>query len=299
MQMIMDDKPLTIEDLYGKEDSPQQSTSGNTLDYEETPEIPMTESHSHSQEHPMTPDSVPDSSSREFQEGHTEPRRGCLGFVGRIVIFLLLFVAGIWLSSYVRQFFPNGIFPSTSETTTPIGASGVSSTSGTLQNSDTWKAYDVLSGRTRESFNGVTFKLPSSILSPICDGAGCASQGTYLPGGTRFTVAARGTGQVLADSRGAAISDVGGMVFTTKDVTVAGFPATEFTGVFTGKTISGYRFTRMRGVMIELTPTTSLEVNHFAPTGISADFEEDDALFDAILKSITVTGVTPNPTGTP
>ncbi len=60
----------------------------------------------------------------------------------------------------------------------------------------------------------------------------------------------------------------------------------------------------MRGIMIELTPTASLEVNHFTPNGIVADFAADDMLFDAILKTITIAGsapvtITVTPTKTP
>jgi len=265
----MDDKPITTDDLYGSsQDMPKPATPPSPLVYEETPEITQ------------------DVTSDKQQVTSEAPKKksGCLGTIFTIIIFLGLFIAGIWLSSFVRQFFTSGPIDSTAQeesSITPTIATGSADV-------NLWKTYDVISGTTKLPFAGVTFQLPPDVLSPICDGTACTSQGTYLPGGTRFTVAPRGAGQALADARGAAISDVGGASFTSKPTTVAGLPATEFTGLFTGRTVSGYGFSRMRGMMIELTPTTSLEVNHFAPNGIVADFESDDVLFDAILKTITV-----------
>ena len=268
--------PINTDDLYGtsKDGKPQPTTPEpvkepvppKPLQYEETPEIPM----------PTAP--VP------------KKRSGCLGTIFTIIIFLALLTAGIWLSSFVRQFFPTGSSTSleTDVTVTPTITTLPTATGSAAVAA--WKTYDVVSGTTKASFGGVTFQLPPDVLSPICDGTGCASQGTYLPGGTRFTVAPRGAGQALADFRGSVISDVGGISFTSRATTVADRPAMEFTGVFTGRTVSGYGFSRMRGVMIELTPTTSIEVNHFTPNGIVADFAADDTLFDAILKTIKIAG---------
>jgi len=239
------------------------------LQYEETPEVPI----------PQTPSPVP------------KKKSGCLGTIFTIILFLALFIGGIWLSSFVRQFFPSNE-PVEEETETTIIPTITPATIATDSAAvAAWKTYDVISGTTKQSFTGITFQLPSDVLSPICDGSGCASQGTYLPGGTRLTVAPRGAGQALRDFRGSVVSDVGGTAFTVKTTTVAGRPATEFIGTFTGRTVSGYGFGRMRGVMIELTSATSLEVNHFSPSGIVADFAADDTLFDAILKTITMTPV--------
>ena len=53
-------------------------------------------------------------------------------------------------------------------------------------------------------------------------------------------------------------------------------------------------FSAVCGVMmIELTNTLSLEINHFTPNGITSDFVKDDALFDTILKTLTFLGPTP------
>lgn len=273
----MPEDQITTEDLYGKSTSQpppppppepvKDAVAAAPLQYEETPEIPMPTS---------------------------KKKSGCLGTLFTIVIFLALFIGGIWISSFVRQFFPGNvpveeeiettIPPTIPETTTATDSAAVA----------VWKTYNVISGTTKQPFAGVTFQLPPDVLSPICDGAGCASQGTYLPGGTRFTVALRGAGQALRDFRGSVVSDVGGTAFATKTTTVAEKPATEFTGTFIGRTVSGYGFSHMRGVMIELSPTTSLEVNHFAPSGIVADFASDDVLFDAILKTITISVASPS-----
>jgi hypothetical protein len=74
----------------------------------------------------------------------------------------------------------------------------------------------------------------------------------------------------------------------------------EFTGTFTGHTISGYAFSQMHGDMIALTDSTSLEINHFVPSGITADFASDDAIFNKILQSLVLptSSLTPSPTPT-
>jgi hypothetical protein len=92
---------------------------------------------------------------------------------------------------------------------------------------------------------------------------------------------------VLGDYRGRRIVDVLGSAFTTKEATVAGRPAVEFSGSFGGTTVTGYGFSRMRGVMIDVTPTLSLEINHFVPVGTTADFEKDDVVFEQILLAVS------------
>jgi hypothetical protein len=212
-----------------------------------------------------------------------------------ILAFILLFVAGIWLSSSIRPYLPTSFGGDSGInkemiTATPSPDDGSTKNSPESEKSE-WNSFDVVSGITKLPIIGVSFMLPPEVLTPVCDGPSCASQGTYLPGGTRFTVAARGTGQSLRDYRGTAISDVNGVVFTTKAITVAGKQAMEYTGTFTGRTISGYSFTTMRGVMIPLTDTTSVEFYHFVPSGIVADFQSDDVLFETILSKIVLEGV--------
>ncbi len=287
--------PITTEDLYGKSSEPKQEPPPITpapIQYEETPEI-----------HPVAP-----AASTEGHDTHPPAPKKAGSVLGTIltgVIFLGLFAGGIWISSVIRQFLPASQ-QETSRLPTPTPLPGaLNSVPNATNSADVnmqWKTYDVISGVTKLSFAGITFKLPTNVLSPICDGTGCASQGTYLPGGTRFTVAPRGSGEALADFRGSIISDVNGISFTTKKVTVGGRPATEFTGSFTGRTLAGYAFSKMRGVMIEITPNTSLEINHFTPNGVTADFVSDDTLFDSILTTVSIpaalTPTTLTPTST-
>jgi hypothetical protein len=102
----------------------------------------------------------------------------------------------------------------------------------------------------------------------------------------------------LRDFRGTVITDVNGFPIPTKPLSLEGFSATEYESSVSGQTVSGYAFTHIRGVMIPLTDTLSVEVNHFAPTGITADFAADDVLFDSIIKTFTYTA-TPTAAITP
>ncbi len=200
----------------------------------------------------------------------------------------------------MRQYFPNGLTGGATGDQVIVNVPTPTPTS--VDPFATWKTYQVVSGTTKLPIEGISFRLPAEILSPVCDTTTCMSQGTYLPGGTRFTVAPRGSGQLLVDFRGSAISDAGGIVFTTKDTTVGGHTAKLFTGSFSGKTVGGYGFNQMRGYMIEVTPTLSLEINHFTPIGVTADFAADDTLFDQIVSSLVMPGtpsatiITPIPT---
>lgn len=261
--------------------------TGKPLTYEETPVIdPWASQSSQAQESSLPPE---------------QKRRSGAGFFGNLILFILLFGAGIGLSVYFRQYLPNipeGVpqvkLPQLPKrgTTPPVEpVETVSPAEPTSQ----WTVYQALNGVTRQPITSVSFKLPNDVLEPICDGSSCGSQGTYLPGGTRFTVAPRGKGQILADFRGSIISDLQGQAFTTNTTTVAGRPAVEFTGTFTGSTIAGYAFSQMRGVMIEVSPDLSLELNHFTPKGVDADFTGDDAVFDAIVKTLElpVSAITP------
>jgi hypothetical protein len=243
---------------------PQQPSSPPPLVYEETPEIPVV----------------------------IEPpkKSGSLGKkIGILIAFIVLFVLGINVSSTLRNFFPaqTGNEDSQAAIITPlITPSIVSSTAE-------WKTYSVISGVTKTAIPGVAYQLPPEILPPICDGVSCTSQGTYLPGGTRFTIAARGIGQSLRDFRGSVISDANGVPIPTKQLVLEKFTATEYESSGSGRTISGYAFSRIRGVMIPLSDTLSLEVNHFLPNGITGDFQNDDMVFNEIIKTVVMVSITP------
>jgi hypothetical protein len=144
-----------------------------------------------------------------------------------------------------------------------------------------------MSGSTKQPIAGISFKLPPDVLAPICDGPSCASQGTYLPGGTRLTVAPRGKGQWLPTTAGAIMTDAGGREFISKVASISGMPSQEFSGLFAGTTGGGYTFAQIRGIVVHGPEGISLEINHFAPTGVNANWDTDDVLFDKILETIT------------
>ncbi|KKW12923.1 MAG: hypothetical protein UY48_C0007G0012 [Candidatus Gottesmanbacteria bacterium GW2011_GWB1_49_7] len=275
--------PISTDDLYGPSNPPVPEGPGTLparpeadqplaeIPIEETPEIPMEPQGTGA---PRTPYSPP------------EPKSSFWSNLGVLIIFVGLFGIGVWLSSYVRQYLPNGFVG-----VTPAQQEVVNAPTATPTPVDpmaSWKTYQVISGATKLPISGISFKLPPEVLAPTCDTTTCMSQGTYLSAGTRFTVAPRGAGQLLADFRGSAISDAGGVVFTTKETTVNGHKARVFSGGVSGKTVGGYGFSQMRGYMIEVTPTLSLEMNHFAPNGVIADFEKDDLLFEQIVETLVL-----------
>jgi len=208
-----------------------------------------------------------------------------VGFLGKMVFFFGMFAAGVWISTILQPLVlhQNPIVPPT-----PSPAGGFTTTASPT--SSPWKTYRVLNGTTKLPVEGVTYQLPAEVAAPTCDGANCASQGTYLPGGTRFTVAARGKGQALPDYRGKVVSDLLGQAFRVQQTTVGERPALAFTAEFAGVTIGGYRFTAMRGVMVEVSDTLSVEINHFTPSGSAADFAADEELFEEILTRVTIQG---------
>ena len=247
----MADDQLTTEELYGKSDPP--ASPPMPLTYEETPVI----------EPPIQPGPMVPKSGRF---GHT---------IATIVFFILLFAFGIWLSTFLRQYTQTSLPASNAPTPTQSALPLVSPT--VTPPLSGWKTYTVA---------GASYQLPQDMLAPICDGASCVSEGTYLPGGTRFTVATHNNARQF--TIGAVIVDAGGREFTTTETTVAGRRAFAYDGQFSGTTTGGYRFSQMRGVMIILDDTQTLELNHFTPTGVSADFVSDEAVFDEILKTLTL-----------
>jgi len=272
--------------------TPNQQPQGQPLEYEETPIIPPIPEEQPTQDAPLS--AVPVKKSG-FSFG---------GLIKNIILFAILFGVGFYLSGYIRTWIST-LSVSTSPKVAPtpvampndIAADFFATTSaeGTLiPKTVQWQKQTVLNGATRIAIPDVSYTLPDTMLAPLCDGASCASQGTYLPGGTRFTVAARGTGQALVDYRRKVISDAAGKPLVTKQTTIAGKTAVEFTSALSGTTVGGYVFTRIRGYMIELSPSLSLEINHFAPAGITTNFMEDDVLFDKIVQTLTFPGAVTN-----
>lgn len=233
-----------------------------------------------------------------------QPHRSIGTTLGMILLFIILFAVGVGLSVVLRQWLasrqekpsqPSAIVTPTPSFTPDVkGAptSGVylTPTVAVVDPYVGWKTTQVISGTTKAAVSGISFKLPPEMLSPICDGTSCASQGTYLPDGSRFTVAARGKGQLLVDARGnIVVTDSSGKSFTTKQITLTnGRKALEYSGLFSGTTVGGYTFSQMRGLMIEIDEDETLEMNHFTPSGVTANFTKDDVLLDKIVASLTV-----------
>lgn len=249
---------------------------------------------------------APSASSETHEPSHAKPPSR--SHIGTIFFVVILFGLGVWLSMQLRSFFA----PTTSQdvvipTSAPLPVvtpqEATQATSSATPDSS-WVTYQVISGATRKAIAGVSYKLPASVSAPVCDGGSCPSQGTTLPGGTRFTVAARGVGQLLPDFRGAILTDATGKEFTMKQTIVGGVYAYEYIGNFTGRTGGGYTFTAMRGAQVPVNDTLAIEFNHFAPAGITTDFVKDDALFDTIIGTFTTNFPTPTiqaifPTSTP
>lgn len=199
-----------------------------------------------------------------------------LAFFGNFLFFIILFAVGVWVSTIVRPFFSQqqAFVPAPTVSDKPPRQE----TPQKPQKAEsTWPVYTI---------EGILFRLPPDVLAPVCDGSSCSSKGTYLPGGSRFTVAARGESYGLGFTQGAVITDARGERFTTQTASVSGSPAVFYTGDFRGTTVGGYVFTKMRGVMIEVDEDLTVEFNHFAPASITVDFASDDTIFDRILKTI-------------
>lgn len=209
--------------------------------------------------------------------------------IGTILFVILLFGLGIWLSTQLRSFFAPTLtqevaVPTSIPTLLPTpNVNPLATPSGSITNA--WLTYEVMSGVTKKAISGLSYQLPAEVKAPVCDSTSCASSGTNLPGGTRFTVAARGKGQLLPDFRGAILTDASGKEFVMKQGVFGGVYAYEYMGDFTGRTGGGYTFTKMRGVLMPVSETLAIEFNHFAPLGAASDFAKDDTLFDEIIKT--------------
>lgn len=219
--------------------------------------------------------------------------------VGTVLFIVLLFGLGVWLSGQLRSFFA----PSVSDeiaipTYAPVnGGSGAENTGATPSGINptpyaTKRTEPVMSGATKKPIAGLSYQLPNEVNVPVCDNTSCASYGTYLPGGTRFTIAPRGKDQLLPDFRGAILTDAAGREFVMKQTLYAGTLAYEYVGDFTGRTGGGYTFTAIRGVLIPVSETLAIEFNHFAPLGITSDFAKDEIVFNDILASFKNTSAT-------
>ena len=263
---------MDIQSARIDEEVASQTPGKDALIYEETPPI------------------EPINTSEPEMFPPQKPKNPTASIITTIIFFIILFIIGFWLSGSIRKYAGNMFKSSNQEQTLPVTTpKNIESTvSPTLmkQPTDGWNTFQVINGKTRKAYEGLSYKLPPEVLSPICDGSSCRSQGTYLPDGTRFTVALRGEGQVLPDYRGKVISDLNGIPLPPEEITLGGLTVTEFSGSFIGTTVGGYVFSQMRGIMIPITDVVSLEINHFSPKGIVSDFAKDDVLFDKIVQTL-------------
>jgi hypothetical protein len=244
-----------------------------TIVYEETPII-----------EPIEDPKLPSPLDTPELSDHSRHGKQTSSFIGKVVVFFVLFSLGIAGSIFVRPFlnkitlptFPSGIQQEEKISESP------SPTSAQVDQTAGWNTQNIsVSGKV------LTYSLPTGVEPPQCDGPSCASKGTYLPGKTRFTISSKTGGAPITNFAKLIVKDAGGKVFETKETTVAGLVAVDYSGSFMGLTTGGYTFTAMHGVMIQIAPTITIEMNHFAPNGITSEFEKDDAIFAQILKTFT------------
>jgi hypothetical protein len=251
------------------------SAKVHQLEYEETPLI-----------EPIEEKSLPDpldtpELSTHMRHGKQSPPR-----IGKVFFYILLFIVGVAGSTFIRPLL-EGIsfpaFPSFTQQNTMVNEKlppkiiPVDATVG-------WKEYSI-----RVGTHVLTYRLPATVLPPVCDGQACPSEGTYLEGGSRLTISPKMSGSPIANFAKLIVKDAGGRIFETKETVVSGLTAVDFSGTFTGLTTGGYSFTQMHGVMIQVAPAITVEINHFAPNGITSEFEKDDMVFSEILKTVIVT----------
>jgi hypothetical protein len=249
------------------------SAKVHQLEYEETPII-----------EPIEEKDLPGPLNTPELSTHSRHGKRPLAGIKKSVFFLFLFLLGVGGVTFLRPFFETLTFPFFQQTTKDTRSEIPQNTppSETVDETFEWNSFS-----TKAGMNFLTYKLPKEVLPPVCDGSACPSEGTFLPGGTRFTVSTKITNTPIVNFAKLIVKDAGGKVFDTQEATVSGHTAVNFSGSFLGLTTGGYSFTRMHGVMIYVAPTIAVEFNHFSPNGITSEFEKDDAVFSQILKTIT------------
>lgn len=281
----MDEQKITTADLYGTSSAEPGTppTPAASPPVEETPEFPLEPA-----VQPAASADLLQTPPLPTEHPVNKPLQGSVFLF--IFFFVVLFIVGIFISMYIHGFVPSGgtvvhqqSTPTAAPTSTPIPTPPDPFAS--------WKSYAMTEGSTPSGF----YKLPPNVAAPVCDGPSCISRGTTLPGGTRFTISVKNVSQSLSSLGGARIIDASGLAFTSNTATVSGHFAIAFDGAFSGKTSDGYGFSEMRGFMVEISPSLTMEINHFAPEGATVDWTRDDALFDQILSQITFSS--PSATG--
>jgi hypothetical protein len=278
---------------------PDQPIAPNSLapdlEYEETPIMePIVE----------FPENTSVADNPALSPKQTQPpkrKKGFFGCLGTVLFVLILFILGVWLSSQIGPLLPKTnenplptLMPIETKSLLPTDTSTPEASSSPtviatpiIQDRNFWQVFYILSGSTRQVIPGISYQMPSNIKAPTCD-SGCVSQGTNLPGGTRFTIAPRGKGQLLPDFRNAILTDATGRAFTMSLITIGGRQVYEYVGDFQGSTGQGYAFSKIRGLLVSVNDNLSIEFNHFSNVGTVSDFDADDTLFNQIVGSVVI-----------
>lgn len=303
----MIDSKLTMDDLYGPSENPQTPTIKDGMVYEETPEIiPIEEPIADVSQSPHAV--LPAHEDLKPPIAMKKPRGG---LIVRVMVFCVVFVIGLGVSFLVRPYLGDLALslgsrsdekkqtegkPTISlenETLTPGGDIG----NETILGGTVTPTPVILSSVGNFTYAlvdeqkqpvGVTINLPVTIAKPSCDTTLCTSQGTNLPGGTRFTVAAYTKGPYITDISRARIIDLSGQQFVSEVASISGKVGVKYLGNFRGTTSGGYMFTAMQGVMVRVKDTLTVELNHFTPIGVSTDFDRDTTVFNAIVASLSI-----------
>ncbi len=270
---------LTNEDLYGptrQDDTIQSVNEVNT---------PVPQNSPFEEKGLPDPLATPELPSEGEQNLLMGAKKG--SFFGTVFLLGVLFFIGVALSIPLRMF----LTPSPEPTKQPAFTNQIPSPEAKPDTGTaSWNAY-----LAPGSIITAAYRLPPEVLEPICDSQTCVSEGTYLPGGTRFTISVKSHATPVTDFSRSVITDANGKAFTTTPATIGDKNALSFTGT-NGTTSGGYAFTQIKGVLINISPLGSLELNHFTPSGITTDFGSDDILFDKIVSSLDFTAPPASPT---
>jgi hypothetical protein len=311
--MTIDGKPIiTMKDINSRSGD-LNPPSQNNLVYEETPIIEPIADPVIPKDLPnplATPELLPEKPRKEISPvALSRPVKsggGCLGMIRNIVFFLLLIGIGILISMAYQYISTLNLFKPAANTNTNINQPTPTTEPDNGQNMPliTPSANQLkpmikpsvvqTAGQSRryqiqkmdKTGSGFSVILSGVVVDPVCDGSGCESYGTYLPGGTRLTLAVKSYNKTADDFGRTNIIDAAGVKFDTSTATISGKLTREFKGTFNGLTTGGYRFNQMHGYMILAQPNMTLEINHFTPSGINADFTSDESVFEEIVKSL-------------
>jgi len=224
----------------------------------------------------------------KISEHSKNGKHSLIGLTGTFLWIMVLFGMGIVLSILYTKYEAKGMIEVIDKNEIQYSDESTASSKITETDGISGYNYNLLESVTQKPITGLTIRLPSEVLMPVCDGSGCASYGTYLSGGTRLTIATKAvkSGTKLSD---VSIVDSSGNKFAKEETVIAGQSGIKFSGKFGGITTGGYRFVRMNGIMINIKPDLILEINHFLPSGIDADFDADAEVFERIVNSLIFT----------